>query len=223
MKIQLAAGMVGPQLAAFDDVFQVGFIGRCNVANINDMIYPVALAALWNAGAEIGTQTPAQDLTGIFRIGLNAPALLSQSYDRIPAPGQASLFGGKASLDGVGKHLADGRVLILSYFSLALPTAFTLIDLAVFGKIPLATLAASTEEFMLSCPQRQADYKRRNTIWLTGLGAMHPKLLCAKPVTKLSDLKGLKISTSGGLGCLAKAMGAVPVGMNLCRAPARAT
>jgi TRAP-type transport system periplasmic protein len=96
---------------------------------------------------------------------------------------------------------------------LALPTAFTLIDLAVFGEIPLATLAASTEEFMLSCPQCQADYKRRNTIWLAGLGATHPKLLCAEPVTKLSDLKGLKIRTSGGLGRLAKAMGAVPVGM----------
>jgi TRAP-type mannitol/chloroaromatic compound transport system substrate-binding protein len=35
----------------------------------------------------------------------------------------------------------------------------------------------------------------------------------AKPVTKLSDLKGLKFRTSGRLGRLAKAMGAVPVGM----------
>ena len=123
------------------------------------------------------------------------------------------LFGGKASLDGAGKHLADGSVVILSYFASALPTAFTLIDLAIFGENPLATLAASTEEFMKNCPQCQADYKKRNTIWLAGLGATHQKLLCAKPVTKMSDIKGLKIRTSGGLGRLAKAMGGVAVGM----------
>jgi TRAP-type C4-dicarboxylate transport system substrate-binding protein len=123
------------------------------------------------------------------------------------------LFGGKASLDGAGKGLADGAVVILSYFASALPTAFTLIDLAIFGENPLATLAASTEEFMLNCPQCMADYKKRNTIWLAGLGATHQKLLCAKPVTKMSDIKGLKIRTSGGLGRLAKALGGVAVGM----------
>jgi TRAP-type C4-dicarboxylate transport system substrate-binding protein len=123
------------------------------------------------------------------------------------------LFGGKASLDGAGKGLADGSVLILSYFSSALPTAFTLIDLASFGMDPRATLAASTEEFMRTCPACQNDYKKRNTIWLAGLGATHQKLLCVKPVKKMSDIKGLKIRTSGAAGRLAKAMGGVAVGM----------
>ena len=123
------------------------------------------------------------------------------------------LFGAKASLDGAGKGMADASVLILPYFASSLPNAYTLNDLGAFGRIKSAVTAAAAEAMMVGCPECIADYKKRNTIWLVGLGAGQQRLLCTKPVTKMKHLKGLKLRTSGGTGRLAKALGAVPVGL----------
>jgi TRAP-type C4-dicarboxylate transport system substrate-binding protein len=123
------------------------------------------------------------------------------------------LFGAKASLDGAGKGMADASVLILPYFASALPNAYTLNDLAAFGLNKSAVTAAAAENMLITCKECQNDYKKRNTIWLAGLSGSHQKLLCAKPVTKMSHIKGLKLRTAGATGRLAKALGGVPVGM----------
>ncbi len=123
------------------------------------------------------------------------------------------LFGAKASLDGAGKGMADASVLILPFFASALPNAYVMNDIGLLGGEKPAVLAATVENMMVSCHECKDDFKKRNTIWLAPLlgGAMN--LMCAKPVTKMSHIKGLKIRTAGATGRLAKALGGVPVGM----------
>lgn len=130
---------------------------------------------------------------------------------RVISGGQ--LFGGRASIDGAGKGLADGSVMILPYFRKTVPNAFVMSDLFAFGNNATAVFAASAETMMLTCEECREDFKKHNTIWLAGLGGPAQMLMCTKPVTKMSDFKGVKIRTTGATGRIAKFLGAVPVGM----------
>lgn len=124
------------------------------------------------------------------------------------------LFKARAAIDGIGKGTADASFVIVHYFRKQLPHAFTLaVEMSAMGGMPLTNNVVGGDIMLFGCPECAKDYRKNNTIWLSGLTATPQIILCQKEARKVSDLKGLKVRTSGASGRLAKALGATPVGM----------
>jgi TRAP-type transport system periplasmic protein len=86
-------------------------------------------------------------------------------------------------------------------------------DTEVFGEDPAAVTGAANETILLHCPSCMKDFRDNNALYLGSFGNNQKGLICRNPVTKLSDVKGLKIRAVGATTRLMTAMGGVPVVM----------
>lgn len=129
------------------------------------------------------------------------------------------LFSGKATLSSVGKSIADGGLAVYSYTQSALPNAYTITDLHMLGTDPLAATGATLETLFFDCPECLGDFKKSNVVPIGGYSPGIYRLVCAKEVAGLDDVKGLKVRTTGPTGRWAETMGAVPTSMSSAEIP----
>ena len=129
------------------------------------------------------------------------------------------LFKAKGTLKGVGNRTAEAGLVVPSYHRTQLKHAFIISDLLMIGRNELIMNGAAHETMMLECPECMNDYKKQGLIYLAGYGVGGYSMLCRKMVTKVSDIKGLKIRTTGALGRWAKKLKGIPVSMSMSDTP----
>lgn len=105
----------------------------------------------------------------------------------------------EGTLPGLRDGLADGGYLVTPYARSSLPNTNLIYDLFQFGSDAVAVAGATAEHVLLKCPQCIEEFKKNNVIWVIGLGLSPSKLLCAKKVTELADVRGKKIKGTGGV------------------------
>ena len=129
------------------------------------------------------------------------------------------LFKAKGTLKGVGNRTAEAGLVVPSYHRTQLKHAFIVSDLLMIGRNELIMNGAAHETMMLQCPECMGDYAKQKLIYLAGYGVGGYSMLCRKMVTNASDIKGLKIRTTGALGRWARKLGGVPVSMSMSDTP----
>jgi TRAP-type transport system periplasmic protein len=133
---------------------------------------------------------------------------------RIVPNGQ--LLTGQGTLPGLRDGLADGGYLITPYARSSLPNTNFIYDLFQFGTDAAVVAGATAETILLRCPQCIEEFRKNNVIWLIGVGLSPSRLLCAKPVTNLAEVKGKKIKGTGGVEARwIEAMGGVHLNMTM--------
>lgn len=129
------------------------------------------------------------------------------------------LFSGKATLSSVGKGIADGGLAVFSYTQSDLKHAYVMTDLHMLGSDPHAANAAVLQTLFFDCPECLADFTGNNVVPIGGYSPGIYRLVCAKPVKGLEDMKGLKVRTTGATGRWVEAIGAVPTNMSSDEVP----
>jgi TRAP-type C4-dicarboxylate transport system substrate-binding protein len=131
---------------------------------------------------------------------------------RILAGGQ--MVSARSTLPGVRDRIVDAGLLIPVFNRKEMAHNNVLFDMGMFGSDMVAMGGASIETVMLNCPECLAEYKKQNQVYLGGFQTTDFKLICAKKVTKLSDVKGLKVRAVGANARWVRAMGGSPVAMS---------
>lgn len=129
------------------------------------------------------------------------------------------LFKAKGTLKGVGNRTAEAGLVVPSYHRTQLKHAFIVPDLMMLGRNELIMNGAAHETYFLDCPECLGDYRRQGLVYIAGYGVGGYSLLCRGMVTKLSDVKGKKLRTTGALGRWARALGGIPVSMSMSDTP----
>ena len=129
------------------------------------------------------------------------------------------LFSAKATLKSVGNRTAEAGLIVPSYTRTNLKHAFIVADLLMLGENELIMNGAAHETYFFNCPECLNDYKKAKTVYLSGYGVGGYSLLCRKPVSKVADIKGLKVRTTGALGRWARALGGTPISMTMGDVP----
>lgn len=136
---------------------------------------------------------------------------------KLVAGGQ--LFNAQTTLKSVGNRTAEAGLIVPSYTRTSLRHAFIVADMMLLGENELIMNAAAHETYFFDCPECFEDYAKAGTVYLAGYGVGGYSLLCREAVTKLEDIKGLKLRTTGALGRWARALGGTPVSMTMSDVP----
>ena len=131
---------------------------------------------------------------------------------RLLAGGQ--MVNHRSTLPGVRDRLVDAGMVIPVFNRKELAHNNVLFDMVMFGSDQVAIGGAGTETMLLDCPECLAEYKKQNTINLGGFQTTSFKLICKAKVTKISDVKGLKVRAVGANARWIKAVGGIPVAMS---------
>ncbi|MFV0386324.1 C4-dicarboxylate TRAP transporter substrate-binding protein [Paracoccus sp. (in: a-proteobacteria)] len=111
--------------------------------------------------------------------------------------------------DGV----SDFGPILIPYFVSEYPETNLPAELSTLGSSP-AVIANAVTEYVVTCEPCQAEFSRNGQVYLGSDATPLYQLLSTKKVTKLADLKGLKIrSGSPFYAAFIETMGGVPVQM----------
>jgi TRAP-type C4-dicarboxylate transport system substrate-binding protein len=115
------------------------------------------------------------------------------------------------SLQGVRDGIVDaGHVLWLAY-----PTELPYTSLVGFmvplAENPLATAGALTELFMATCKECLDEFARNGVFVYGGEPGSAYQLMCRKDISKLSDLKGLRVRALGAMSLFGSSIGMTSV------------
>ena len=103
---------------------------------------------------------------------------------------------------------ADISFLIPSFS----PGRFPVTDLVILPvRLPSAKIATSAMLYLRDKGYLNKEYAGVKTLWLAGCTPY--QIQSKKPITSLSDFKGLKVRAAGQMGKAVEAMGGVPVAM----------
>jgi TRAP-type C4-dicarboxylate transport system substrate-binding protein len=124
----------------------------------------------------------------------------------------------KTTFQAVQTGLMTAGIGISSYVPSLVPSLNTIYSTVVFGDDNVATSAAALETLTLHCPSCIAEFKKINSVPLSGWVAGPYRLTCREPVKSLADLKGKRVRATGGSTELMTLAGAVPVSATLVEA-----
>jgi len=131
---------------------------------------------------------------------------------RLLAGGQ--LVSHRTTLPSVRDRIVDAGMVIPVFNRKELAHNNVLFDMVMFGSDQVAIGGAGTETMMLDCPECLAEYKKQNAVNLGGFQTTSFKLICKAKVTKISDVKGMKVRAVGANARWIKAVGGIPVAMS---------
>jgi TRAP-type C4-dicarboxylate transport system substrate-binding protein len=125
--------------------------------------------------------------------------------------GGGSLYPAQAALKATADSLAQVGFMVANYTPSELPVAASLGD-AGFAHPDPRVLTAAMTDFMINDPQAYAEWRKGGVVATTGYSTPEYYFICAKPVRKVEDFRGLKIRTpTSGFSRLVESFGAVPV------------
>lgn len=130
------------------------------------------------------------------------------------------LANAKTTFDNVKNGVMAAGLAIPTYAPNLLPATSSLIySNVVFGDHTVAASGASVETMVLNCPQCLEEFRKLNSVPLSGWTTSPYRLTCRTPVDSLAALKGKRVRVTGnGNTNLIKMLGGVPVGANLVEA-----
>ena len=120
----------------------------------------------------------------------------------------------RSTLPGVRDRIVDAGMVIPVFNRKQLAHSNLLFDMGMFGANSVAIAGSSIETVMLDCPECRAEYRKHKTVYLGGFGTTSFKFICAKPITTLAQIKGVKTRAVGANSRWVKAMGGIPVAMS---------
>jgi TRAP-type transport system periplasmic protein len=124
----------------------------------------------------------------------------------------------KATYQAVQDGLMQGGLAISTYVPNLVPSLNTIYSTIVFTDDTVAASGAALETMTLNCPSCLDEFKKINSIPLSGWTSSPYQLACTSPVKNLADLKGKRVRGTGGNAEFLKAAGAVPVAATLVEA-----
>jgi TRAP-type C4-dicarboxylate transport system substrate-binding protein len=121
------------------------------------------------------------------------------------------------SLYNTLKALRDGTIdagfIVPTFTRKELKHVNVIYDTEVFGLDSAAVTGAANETMLLDCPTCLKDFRDNKSVYLASFGNNQKGLICRNPVTKVEDVKGLKIRAVGATTRLIQELGGVPVVM----------
>ena len=137
---------------------------------------------------------------------------------KLVAGGQ--LADGRGIFNGVRDGLMQaGGPAIATYQPNLVPSLYTIYSTNILGHNDVvATTGAALETFYLNCPSCLEEFKKLNSVPLSGWTSSAYMLACREPVKTLADLKGKRVRATGGAAEFIKHLGGVPVGATLVEA-----
>ena len=125
------------------------------------------------------------------------------------------VVGPKDSFNGPGDGLVAASFGIAIYQPNLVPALNTIYSTLVFQGDSTVGSPAAMETFYMDCPQCLAEFKKLNLVGISGWTTTQYHLACRQPITKVEQLKGLRIRGKGGPAQLWELAGAVPVASTL--------
>lgn len=137
---------------------------------------------------------------------------------KLVAGGQ--LADGRGIFNGVRDGLMQaGGPAIATYQPNLVPSLYTIYSTNILGHNDVvATTGAALETFYLNCPSCLEEFKKLNSVPLSGWTSSAYMLACREPIKTLADLKGKRVRATGGAAEFIKHLGGVPVGATLVEA-----
>ena len=132
----------------------------------------------------------------------------SLSFQFIPG---GALVGAKTTLEGIRDGIVDGGIVVSLYHASDLPYNSVITNLTAFGGDAAVVAGATNETTLLNCPQCMEEWANWNVKHLGAYSTSMYKLLCAKEVTSIEDIKGWRIRAAGATGRWINHLGATPV------------
>lgn len=122
-----------------------------------------------------------------------------------------SLLPPRESIQGTGDNVAQVTYHAGTYTPSDLPLTNVIADLSFLSPDSWVMAFASTD-FNMNYPGLQAEWRKNNVVYGGGYSSIPYRLICAKPVRTLADLKGAKLRMPGGAwDRFATFIGATPV------------
>jgi TRAP-type C4-dicarboxylate transport system substrate-binding protein len=122
-----------------------------------------------------------------------------------------TMGGGKALLGIARDGVVDSSFENALYASSALPAEAMIAQFLLPN--PLVVAAAQNEMFLLHCPQCLKELDKSNIVPLMYYSTPTYYLMCTKPITSISDARGVKVRSVGSFGRMSAAMGMTPVNL----------
>jgi TRAP-type transport system periplasmic protein len=137
---------------------------------------------------------------------------------KLVAGGQ--LADGRGIFNGVRDGLMQaGGPAIATYQPNLVPSLYAIYSTNILGHNDVvATTGAALETFYLNCPSCLEEFKKLNSVPLSGWTSSAYMLACREPIKTLADLKGKRVRATGGAAEFIKHLGGVPVGATLVEA-----
>ena len=125
-----------------------------------------------------------------------------------------ALLTGKTTVQGLRAGVADIGQVVFNYNPSEFPHTILVGDMAMYGDLPPAVTAATTEYLLLHCNECIDEYKKQGLVVLGGAAATPFQLMGNEDVSTLDALEGKKVRAPGGAyGRWVASVGAVPVSM----------
>ena len=132
---------------------------------------------------------------------------------KVVAGGQ--IVGPKDSFNAPGDGLVAASFGIAIYQPNLVPALNTIYSTLVFEGDSTVGSPAAMETFYMDCPQCLEEFKKNKMVGISGWTTTQYHLACRQPITKVEQLKGLRIRGKGGPAELWQLAGAVPIASTL--------
>jgi TRAP-type transport system periplasmic protein len=124
----------------------------------------------------------------------------------------------KATYSAIQDGLMHAGLAISTYVPNLVPSLNTIYSTVVFGDDVVAASGAAVETLLLNCPSCLEEFRKINTVPMSGWISAPYRLACREPVRTVADLKGKRVRATGGNTELMQMLGAVPVAATLVEA-----
>ena len=129
------------------------------------------------------------------------------------------LADGKTTFTAIQDNLMQGGLAIATYVPNLVPSLGAIYNTVVLGHNDVvAATGSALETFYLNCPSCLEEFRKLNSVPLSGWTSSAYLLACREPIKTLADIKGKRVRATGGNAELLRNSGMVPVGATLAEA-----